>query len=189
MQVWNVLHASSWKWDAKMTQKWRKKSPSAHHRTTLSGCIFATQGMYRQSEKLIKQQYVIHMSHNMANFGLLTAEICSGVWGTPATFNGFRVLPSLLQRRRSLEASQTLHDVWSSPVLVHYIYIFGGCCPWQNFARCKIHFTSKSCARHSRNGRQPNVVAWYKEWNYGTFTEGATCIRQGVHHVEHRPTF
>jgi len=44
-------------------------------------------------------------------------------------FNGFRFLASLPQRRRSTEASQTLHDVWSSPVLVHYIYIFGGSCP------------------------------------------------------------
>jgi len=34
--------------------------------------------------------------HNMANFGPLTAEIGSGVWGTPANFNGFRVLPSLI---------------------------------------------------------------------------------------------
>jgi len=71
--------------------------------------------------------------HHMANFGPLTAEICSGVWGTPATFNEFRVLPSLLQRRRSLEANQTLHDVWSSPGLVHYIYIFGGCLPLTEF--------------------------------------------------------
>jgi len=36
------------------------------------------------------------MSHNMVNFDLLAAEIVSGVWGTPATFNGFRVLAVLL---------------------------------------------------------------------------------------------
>jgi len=54
-------------------------------------------------------------------------------------------LPSLLQRRCSLNANQTLHDVWPSPGPVLYVYIFGGSCPWQNFARCKIHFTSKSC--------------------------------------------
>ena len=29
---------------------------------------------------------------NMVNFGLLTAEICWRAWGTPANFNGFRVL-------------------------------------------------------------------------------------------------
>jgi len=30
------------------------------------------------------------------NFGPLMAEISSGVWGTPANFNGFRVLAALL---------------------------------------------------------------------------------------------
>jgi len=32
----------------------------------------------------------------MVNFGLLTAEICWRVWGTPANFNGFHVLAALL---------------------------------------------------------------------------------------------
>jgi len=63
---------------------------------------------------------------------LLTAKIGLPVWGTPANFNGFRVLASLLQRRHSTEANQALHDVWPSPGLVHYIYIFGICCPWRN---------------------------------------------------------
>jgi len=34
--------------------------------------------------------------YNMVNFGPLTAEIVSFVWGTPANFNGFRVLAALL---------------------------------------------------------------------------------------------
>jgi len=34
--------------------------------------------------------------YNMVNFGPLSAEILSLVWGTPANFNGFRVLASLL---------------------------------------------------------------------------------------------
>jgi len=34
----------------------------------------------------------------MANFGQLTAEIGWRVWGTPANFNGFRVLASLFSR-------------------------------------------------------------------------------------------
>jgi len=33
----------------------------------------------------------------MVNFGLLAAEIVSLVWGTPANFNGFRVLAALLR--------------------------------------------------------------------------------------------
>jgi len=32
----------------------------------------------------------------MVNFGRLTAEIGSGVWGTPTNFNGFCVLAALL---------------------------------------------------------------------------------------------
>jgi len=77
----------------------------------------------------------------MANFGPLTAEIGSVVWGTPANFNGFRVLASLLQRVRSPEAHQTLHDVWPSPGLVHYIYIFGVLLPDGIFPDAK--FTSR----------------------------------------------
>ena len=61
----------------------------------------------------------------MVNFGPLAAEIVSLVWGTPGNFNGFRVLATLLQRRRSTEVNQTLHYVWPSPGLVRYIYIFG----------------------------------------------------------------
>jgi len=34
--------------------------------------------------------------YNMVNFGLLAAEVVSLVWGTPANFNGFRVLAALL---------------------------------------------------------------------------------------------
>jgi len=64
----------------------------------------------------------------MVKFGPLTAEVCWQVWGTPATFNGFRhfrVLALLLQRRHSLEVNQTLHNVWLSQGLVHYIYTLG----------------------------------------------------------------
>jgi len=44
----------------------------------------------------------------MVNFGLLAAEIISGVWGTPVTFNGFRVLAVLLRGSQVLSVSQTL---------------------------------------------------------------------------------
>jgi len=54
----------------------------------------------------------------------LTADI-----GLPANFNRFRVLASLLQRRRSTVANQTFHDLWSSPRLVHHIYVLGAFAP------------------------------------------------------------
>ena len=65
-------------------------------------------------EKLVKHQYVLQM---FSQYGELRPT------------NGFRVLASLLQRRRSPEANQILHDVWPSHGLLHYIYIFG----------CKLH--------------------------------------------------
>jgi len=34
--------------------------------------------------------------HNMVNINPLAAEICWRVWGTPAHFNGFRILGALL---------------------------------------------------------------------------------------------
>jgi len=80
-------------------------------------------------KKLLNSNISLTCPHNMVNFGALTAEICSGVWGTPANFNGFRILALLLQRCCSLEANQTLHNVWPSPRLVHFVYIFGGSCP------------------------------------------------------------
>ena len=44
----------------------------------------------------------------MGNFGPLAAEICSGVLGTPANFNGFRVLAALLHGTLVVGVSQTL---------------------------------------------------------------------------------
>jgi len=39
--------------------------------------------------------------------GPLTAEICWRVWGTPANFNGFRVLAALLHGTRVVGISQS----------------------------------------------------------------------------------
>jgi len=68
---------------------------------------------------------------NMVNFGLLMAEICWRVLGTPPNFNGFGVLAALLHGMLVVGVSQTL-------------------CHW---------------------------------------TEGATYIWQGGHHVGQWPTF
>ena len=68
-------------------------------------------------------------SYNMVNLGPLAAEIGLQVWGTPVNFNEFRVFASLLNQCRSTEVTQTLHNVWLSPALLRYIYIFRGFCP------------------------------------------------------------
>jgi len=65
--------------------------------------------MYRQSKKnLLNSNISFTCPYNMVNFGPLAAEIDWRVLGTPANFNGFCVLASLLQRRRSTEIDQTL---------------------------------------------------------------------------------
>jgi len=122
MQVWNLLHASRWK------HRTQKKSPSGHHRTTLSGYIFATKARIDNRKKLVKQQYVLHMS---PQYGELRPTSGWPVWGTPPNFNGLCVLAALLHSSKVVIVSQTL-----------------------------------------------------RRW-----TEGATYVRQGDHHVGHWPTF
>ena len=81
------------------------------NRTTLLGHIFATEARIDNRKKLVKQQYLITSPicpYNMVNFGSLTAEICWRVWGTPANFNGFRILAALLHGTLVVGVSQTL---------------------------------------------------------------------------------
>jgi len=77
------------------TQKWPKKSPYRQHHTTLLGCIFAIKASTIGNKNLFSTNTSSTCPRNMVNFGLLTAEIGSGVWGTLANFNGFRVLAAL----------------------------------------------------------------------------------------------
>ena len=77
-------------------QKMVKNSPFGHHHTTLSGNIFATKARIDNGKNLLNSNISPTRSHNMVNFGPLAAEIVSLVWGTPANFNGFRVLAALL---------------------------------------------------------------------------------------------
>ena len=78
-------------------KKSRQKSPSGDHHTTLSGYIFATKAHIDNRKKnLLSSNMSSICPHNMANFGPLAAEIDPVVWGTPANFNGFRVLAAIL---------------------------------------------------------------------------------------------
>jgi len=171
------------------TQKWRKKSPSGHYRTNMSGYILATKARIDNRKKFVKQQHLLHMPHNMVNFGPLSAEIDWRVCGTPANFNGFRVLASLLQRRRSMEANQTLHDVWPSHGL-DYLYTFGGCCPETEFCQVQnslcvlqvLHSPILAALLHCT--RAVCTSQTLRRWAHG-----ATYIQQGDHHVGHWPTF
>ena len=92
----------------------RKKSPkiaicaSSHN---FVGLYLGKAYVDHRKKKLLDSNISSTYPHNMVNFGPLAAEIVSLVWGTAANLNGFRVFASLLQRRRSTKANQTLHNV------------------------------------------------------------------------------
>jgi len=86
-----------------------QKIAMSDHRTTLLGCILATiRHVSTIGKKLLVSNTTSTCPRNMVNFGPLTAEICSGVWGTPANFNGFRVLAALLHGTLVVGVNQTL---------------------------------------------------------------------------------
>jgi len=84
------------------------KSPSGQHPTNLSGHIFTTEAHIDNRKKLLSSNISSTCSHNVVNFGPLVAEIVSLVWGTPANFNGFRVLAALLHGTPVFGVSQSL---------------------------------------------------------------------------------
>ena len=103
-----------------------KKSPKSGHLGTI-----ATKARINSLKKLVKQQYLLHMSSQYGALRPTSGWDRSGSLGTPANFNGFRVLAALVHGTVVVGVSQTL-----------------------------------------------------RRW-----TEGATCIGQGGHHVGHWPTF
>jgi len=74
----------------------RKKSPKIRHLSTIAELCRAISTQLRHlstiGKKLVKQQYLPHMFLQYGELGPLAAYIGSLVWGTPANFNGFRVL-------------------------------------------------------------------------------------------------
>jgi len=169
----------------------RKKSPKIRHLHNFDGLYlrFATRACIDNRKKVLNCNISPICLHSMVNFSPLTAEIYWRVLGTPENFNGFRILASLLQRRRSTKVNQTLHDVWPSPDLVHHIYIFRGSCPVTEFC----HVQNSLCVQVLRSPifaallHGTRVVGVSQTLRRSA--ESATYIQQGGHHAGHRPIF
>ena len=145
MQVWNVLHAARCKC---RTKKSRQKSPSGHHRTTLSGYIFATKAHIDNRKKnLLSSNISPTCPHNMVNFGPLAADIVSLVWDTPGNFNGFRVLAAWLHGTLVVGVSQTLRRWTEGTTYIRQGGHHVG--HWPTFLvcllRCQMHACSLFC--------------------------------------------
>ena len=89
----------------------RKKVAKNRHLGTIAQLRRATSSQLIHvstiGKKLLSSNISSRCLHNMVNFGLLAAEIVSLVWGTPANFNGFRVLAALLYGTLVVGVSQT----------------------------------------------------------------------------------
>ena len=109
----------------------RRKSPSGHHPTTLSDYIFATNACIDNRKKIVKEQYLLHMSPQYGELRPTSGWDRFVSLGHPSYFQRFPRVGSVTARHIVVGVSQTL-----------------------------------------------------RRW-----TEGATYVRQGDHHVGHWPTF
>jgi len=138
MHVWNVLHAARWKY---RTQKIAILAPSDN----FVGLYLLSWGMYRQLEKnLLNIDTSSTCPHNMVNFG------------TPANFNGFRVLAALLHGTLVVGVSQTLR---------RWIWLRTGLRPPSNrfelvraISKCRDSSNLLEDGRRPETGSNPNFI-------------------------------
>jgi len=97
----------------------RKKLPKSRHLSTIPQLCRTISSQLRQvstiGKKIVKNQYLPHMSPQYGELGPLAADIDPVVWGTTANFNGFRVLAALLHGTRVLRVSHTLRHWTEAP--------------------------------------------------------------------------
>ena len=93
-----MLRAARWKY---RTQKIAKQSPSGHHLTTLSGYIFATKACIDNRKKLVKQQYLLHMSSYYGELRLISGWDLLASLGHPCKFQQVSRLGSVTARYSS----------------------------------------------------------------------------------------
>jgi len=92
----------------------RKKVAKNRHLGTIAQLCGAISSQLRHvstfGKNLLSSNISFTCPHNMVNFGPLAVEIGLPFWGwgTPANFNGFRVLAALLHGSQVVGVSQTL---------------------------------------------------------------------------------
>ena len=129
--VWNVPHATRWKY---RTQKLRK---NRHLHTIaqlcLHGYILATKACIDNRKKWLNSDMSSICPHSVVNFGPLAAGIDWWVWGTPENFNGFRLFASLLLNRGQPNFARCLTVSWAGT-----LYTFLGLLPLTEFCQVTL---------------------------------------------------
>jgi len=90
----------------------RKNDAKNRHLRTIAQICRAISSQLRhvstiRKKNLLSSNISSTCPYSMVNFGPLAAEIFSLVWGTPANFNGIRVLAALLHGTLLVGVSQT----------------------------------------------------------------------------------
>ena len=100
----------------------RKNPASAHHCTN-----FAITSQLRHlstiGKKLLNSNMSYRCIHNMANFGLLSTEICWRVWGNPAELTGFASCLhycSDVAHRRPTKLCMMFGGSWAGILYMHF---------------------------------------------------------------------
>ena len=153
--------------------------------------------MDSRKKKLVKQQYLLHTSPQCGRLWPSNCWDRLGCLGHPIKFQRVSHL-AFVTAATSLTGGQPnfarcLAIFWAGILYIHFL----GCCPSQNFAQCKMHFTSKSCVllycqcyctplQQWASAKLCSVVQGMELREF--FTEGASYIRLGSHHVVHRST-
>jgi len=171
----------------------RKNDAKNRHLRTIAQLCRAISSQLRHvstiGKRLVKQQYVLHMSSQ---------------YGELPPINGWDLLASLGHRRKFQRVShlafvtaatsltggqpnfaQCLAVSWTDTIYIN----FRGLLPpdrifiGAKFTLClslAFSYIGSITAQHSNSEHHPNFVAWYKEWNYRTFTEGATLFSRAA---------
>lgn len=126
------------------------------------GLYLHNYGMYRESERNLLNSNISSTSpHYMANVSPLTAEISWWVWGTPANFNGYRIMASFTAVTLFTGGKPNFARCLA-------VYIFGSSCPvTESLLRAifilrpslALSYIGTVTARHSSSGCQPNFMA------------------------------
>jgi len=177
-----VLHAARWKY---RTQKLRKKSPSVHHRTTLSGYIFATKAFVHNQKKPVKQQYFVYMSsqrlRSVGEFGA-PQQISTGFasWLRYCTNVAQRSSTKLCTMFGRLLGWYTVYTFWGLLLLIEFYQVQISLCVevLRSILAALLHGTrAVGISQTLRRGTEVSLLAC------------AIYIPQGGHHVGYGPTF
>jgi len=126
-------------------------------------------------EKLVKQQYLLHMNPQYGELQPTNGSDRFTSFGHPNKFQRVSRL-GFVTSATSLNGGEpnfarSLAISWAGTLYIHFRGLLppDGILPGAKLTlrtSLALFHISSVTAQHSSSGRQPNFAAWYKEWNY-----------------------